>query len=46
MRSFIAAVVVMIILAVGFGLCLDLLQEPVSSAFSTGAARVDPSEAR
>lgn len=40
MRSFVVAVVIIIVLAGGFGFVLNSLQEPASKAFSTEAARV------
>jgi hypothetical protein len=45
-RSFVTAVMAMIILAVGFGYVLDLFQTPVSSDFSTEGARIAPEETR
>jgi hypothetical protein len=42
MRSFVLAIIVMSALAAWFGLVLDFMQQPVSSAFSTEAVGPNP----
>jgi hypothetical protein len=46
MRTFIAAVVALVVLAAGFAIVLASVQEPVSTAFSTDAARVSSEPGR
>jgi|GraSoiStandDraft_50_1057286.scaffolds.fasta_scaffold7137432_1 Na+-driven multidrug efflux pump len=40
MLTFVVAVVVAIVVAVGFALVLNIFQEPAASAFSTEAVRL------
>jgi hypothetical protein len=42
MRSFVLAIIVMILLGLWFGIALDFMQRPVSSAFSTEGVGPDP----
>jgi hypothetical protein len=46
MRSFISAIVALVVLAAGFAIVLAVVQEPASTAFSTDGARVSSEPAR
>ena len=46
MRSFMAAIVALVVLAAGFAIVLAAVQKPASTAFSTDGARVSSEPAR
>jgi hypothetical protein len=46
MRSFMAAIVALVVLAAGFAIVLTKVQEGASNAFSTDGARVSSEPAR